>query len=270
MLKRLLNGGEESSSIIFSPGENVSDVELLNLFLQSEKNIQVILTDNLDGLRHNSVLKIFQTLDFNDTRPLKDIVTDIGLPRSSCVVIKSLSGLLLHYSPTEVARLIKFLEVACKRVYCVIHEDCVDVEVYQCISKLCSTYLNIQHLSTKKDTKLCSIIHRKPSGKIVRSKEVFTIKAGHIDIETYEENKVVEEEAEDITDTLTTFKIGTNKSEKEVKNNLVLPFYTDQQKSNFQAGEVKLHDSVADNRIYYEPDSGDDWDDEDPDDDLDL
>ena len=51
---------------------------------------------------------------------------------------------------------------------------------------------------------------RKPSGKIVRSKEVFSIKAGHIDIETYEENKVVEEEAEDITDTLTTFKIGKN------------------------------------------------------------
>jgi len=171
---------------------------------------------------------------------------------------------------TEVARLIKFLEVACKRVYCVIHEDCVDQEVYQSISKLCSTHIDIHHLPTKKDNKVCSIVHRKPSGKIVRSKEVFTIKAGNIDIQTYQENKVVEEETEDITDTLTTFKIGTKKSEEEVKNNLVLPFYTDHQKSNFQ-GEVKLHQSETEsNRIYYEPDSGDDWDDEDPDDDLDL
>ena len=35
------------------------------------------------------------------------------------------------------------------------------------------------------------------------------------------------------------------------------------------AGEVKIGGEVT-NKIYYEPDSGDDWDDEDPDDDLDL
>ena len=34
------------------------------------------------------------------------------------------------------------------------------------------------------------------------------------------------------------------------------------------SGEVKLQNES--NKIYYEPDSGDDWDDEDPDDDLDL
>ena len=53
---------------------------------------------------------------------------------------------------------------------------------------------------------------------------------------------------------------------------LVLPFYKEPQK----IGEVKIQNTgsgsqgESDGKIYYEPDSGDDWDDEDPDDDLDF
>ena len=51
----------------------------------------------------------------------------------------------------------------------------------------------------------------------------------------------------------------------------VLPFYKDTQ----IAGQVKIQGQVesksdTEGKIYYEPDSGDDWDDEDPDDDLDF
>ena len=33
-------------------------------------------------------------------------------------------------------------------------------------------------------------------------------------------------------------------------------------------GQVKISGESCNNKIYYEPDSGDDWDDEDPDEDL--
>ena len=58
---------------------------------------------------------------------------------------------------------------------------------------------------------------------------------------------------------------------KEAKEKLVLPFYTDEQKQSVvtAAGEVKIQGEVP-GKIYYEPDSGDDWDDDDPDDDLDF
>ena len=82
--------------------------------------------------------------------------------------------------------------------------------------------------------------------------------------------KIIEEE--ELIDNLTTFNLETTKdTEKKAKDNLVLPFYKDTQ----IAGQVKIQGQVeskseTQGKIYYEPDSGDDWDDEDPDDDLDF
>lgn len=82
------------------------------------------------------------------------------------------------------------------------------------------------------------------------------------------------EEEEDLIDNLTTFNLETTKDkEKKAKDSLVLPFYKDTQ----VAGQVKIQGQAENKsetetagKIYYEPDSGDDWDDEDPDDDLDF
>ena len=112
---------------------------------------------------------------------------------------------------------------------------------------------------------------------MVTSKEVIRFDtAGNIRIEPFEEKKVKSkfndgEEADEVIEKLTTFNIGTAKNkEKEAKDKLVLPFYTDEQKQNVpSAGEVKIQGEIA-GKIYYEPDSGDDWDDDDPDYDLDF
>ena len=113
---------------------------------------------------------------------------------------------------------------------------------------------------------------------MVTSKEVIKLDVlGNIKIEPFTENKVKskyieEDDADEAIDKLTTFNIGTSKNkEKEAKEKLVLPFYTDEQKQSVvtAAGEVKIQGEVP-GKIYYEPDSGDDWDDDDPDDDLDF
>jgi len=277
MLKRLLNGGEETNSIVFCPQSGISEIQLLNLFLTNYQDVKVISTDPILGLKHTDVLNIFDILEFIDTRSLADLLKSWNISASTrtsgAVVVKSLTGLLFQYTPTQVARFIKFLEGSFKKVFCVLHEDCVESNTFDSLTKLCSTLIYIQAPpnNTNKGKKICSIIHRKGSGKIVQSKELFSISGDDkLEVEAYvhkDTTAQVQDDTEEIAANLTTFKIGTKESEAEAKSNLVLPFYTDQQKSNFQ-GEVKLQNES--NKIYYEPDSGDDWDDEDPDDDLDL
>jgi hypothetical protein len=278
MLKRLLNGGEETNCVVFCPQPGLSETQLLNFFLKDCQDVKVLTTDPLDGLKHTDLLDIFATLDFNDNRSLTELVpsswnVNSTSRSSSIVVVKSLTGLLFHYSPTQVARFIKYLEGGFKKVFCVVHEECVEPTTYESLTKLCSTIIRIQasQKNSHKGKKVCSIIHRKQSGKIVQSKELFSVTGDDkLEVEPFVHNKTqqsAEDDTEEIASNLTTFKIGTKQSEVEVKNNLVLPFYTDQQKSNFQ-GEVKVQKES--NKIYYEPDSADDWDDEDPDDDLDL
>lgn len=73
---------------------------------------------------------------------------------------------------------------------------------------------------------------------------------------------------------LTTFNLGMKKEEEKAKSELVLPYLTEEQKS----GQVRIQpnrktareSSSTVSSIYYDPDSGDDWDEEDPDEDLNI
>ena len=77
---------------------------------------------------------------------------------------------------------------------------------------------------------------------------------------------------------LTTFNLGLKESERQAKEKVVLPYWREEQKKHLNQGEEKDEEVVRINKkkgaaeptIYYEPDEGDDWDEEDPDDDLDF
>ncbi|PZC83565.1 hypothetical protein B5X24_HaOG207548 [Helicoverpa armigera] len=69
--------------------------------------------------------------------------------------------------------------------------------------------------------------------------------------------EIKEEEPEKPLPTnLTTFKIEVDQNEKIQKYNLKLPYMS------------KIHEGES--KVYYEPDAVDDWDEEDPDEDLDI
>jgi len=160
----------------------------------------------------------------------------------------------------------------------ILHQECMDDNIAEAIQQLATTNIVLEKLDESEVyPKLCKISHRKLGGKLVTSKEVFKFDTlGDIKIDSFVENKakskhIDEEDADEAIDKLTTFNIGTTKNkEKEAKDKLVLPFYTDEQKQSVAtAGEVKIQGEIP-GKIYYEPDSGDDWDDDDPDDDLDF
>ena len=159
-----------------------------------------------------------------------------------------------------------------------LHKNCLPDNVVIDLKKFFTTVIDISNTRVESvSEKVCDISHCKPGGKLVTSKELLKFDSDwSVTILPYKEvpvKKQVEEEEDDTIDKLTTFNLNTSKeAEKEAKDKLVLPFYKEPQK----IGEVKLQNTgsgskeESDGKIYYEPDSGDDWDDEDPDDDLDF
>lgn len=67
--------------------------------------------------------------------------------------------------------------------------------------------------------------------------------------------QLIQENVASLPENLTTFKISLEEKEKESRDKLVLPY---------------LPQKSGESKIFYEFDHVDDWDEEDPDDDLDI
>ncbi|KAI8442291.1 hypothetical protein MSG28_005844 [Choristoneura fumiferana] len=102
-------------------------------------------------------------------------------------------------------------------------------------------------------------VQLKKSGKIVKSEEVLTYDSRTSTLKStivIKDLNKEEEPAKLMPSSLTTFKIEMDQTEKLEKYKLKLPYM-----SKINEGESK---------VYYEPDFVDDWDEEDPDEDLDI
>ena len=286
MLPRLLSGGEESDFILLITQPSVSPADILNTFLKSCSADSVLVKtgpNQIPGAQFSKVVELKDFLGWISGIPLKfpDCVLNEVDPGKQVIVIHSITDLLLFQKPTAVANLIRQLKQKASnkaKLFGILHKDCLDDNLVEAIEQLATTNIVLEKLDeTEVYPQLCKISHRKLGGKLVTSKEVIKFDtAGNIKIEAFKENKtkskyIDEEDTDEVIEKLTTFNIATSKNkEKEAKDKLVLPFYTDEQKQSVaSAGEVKIQGEVP-GKIYYEPDSGDDWDDDDPDDDLDF
>ena len=294
MLSRLASGAEESSSILIvvsSPRDTLVTRSLVSLLLsRSGDNIVLVRTgpsasapEQFEKTNFSQVIDISDSLGWVSGSQLiwPSCVVGETSPSDQSVVIDSLTDLLIFFRQSEVTNFVrKFRQKAGKqsKLIAVIHQTCLTESALDDLRKFFNTQLDISDLSGKKVTeKICAINHLKPGGKLICSKEIIKSDSSCvIKICPFEETTVKKtlEEEEDLIDNLTTFNLETTKDkEKKAKDNLVLPFYKDTQ----VAGQVKIQGQAENKsetetagKIYYEPDSGDDWDDEDPDDDLDF
>jgi len=283
MLVRLISGGEESDCILLLSPPSSSPAGILKQFLKTSSTDAVLVSTGPNRIlpedNFSKVVELKDLLGWNSEIPLKfpDCVLKDVDPGKQVIVIDSLTDLLVFQKPTAVAHLIRKLKQKSSnkaKLFLILHKECLDDNIIEAIEQLATTTMAIHKIDDAEAyPKLCKIIHRKLGGKMVTSKEVVKMDiSGNIKVEAFKENKAkskyVDDDADEAIDKLTTFNIGTSKNkEKEAKDKLVLPFYKDEQKEN--AGEVKIQGEVP-GKIYYEPDSGDDWDDDDPDDDLDF
>ncbi|XP_026871406.2 elongator complex protein 5 isoform X3 [Electrophorus electricus] len=122
----------------------------------------------------------------------------------------------------------------------------------------------------KRDSAVAKTTQRKKSGKVMQEDNFFSIKddlilsiqnkpsqSGHVkaDLDTNEGDP-----ASNLT-----FNLRLSEAEREAKEKVALPFVFSQEKKS-----ALLRPSQSSGQIMYEPDASDDFDEEDPDDDLDV
>ncbi|XP_072036292.1 elongator complex protein 5-like [Amphiura filiformis] len=202
-----------------------------------------------------------------------------GSVRSIGVVIASITPVVIHTKIAATARELHQLvnppealgfEIA--QVIGVLHADVHEESIISAICHQASTILRLSHHMsiapvTEEPMGYCELLHKRRSGKVLRQKEGYSVDHDYGLIvfpgEILDQDIQSTLHQPDPTANLT-FNLSLRESERKAKENVVLP-YTSQQQS-IQIG----NNQRGTGQIYYEPDEADDIDDEDPDDDLDI
>jgi len=298
MLLRLISGAEETDFVLLKVTTDTPVTDILQAFLGDNQPFTLISLEgegalakyqerNISG-EEVSLHDILGWQSGNPPQPLAATVLsklEKKKEQSKVVVLDCLTELLVLKPEQEVAQLLAKLQkqlgagVQKSKLVAVLHTDCLEEELAAAVEHSATSVLKVENCLNGEE-RLVSVRHRKPGGRQVTSKELVSKgKQGGIKVRQYceKQEKVAVEEEEGVEESinkLTTFNLNTRKeSEQEAKSALVLPFYTDEQKRVAGIGEHQGQVNIPGEKkgaIYYEPDSGDDWDDDDPDDDLDF
>lgn len=168
-----------------------------------------------------------------------------------------------------------------------LHRDTVEHSVIKCLEYLSDTMINVvneddilnivekrkRSQSQKRRQRLCKIMQKKQTGKVNESVESFSLMKGVIvaaELWTrngHDEASVGPSPEEPDPTANLTFNLSLSSEEKNARGKLVMPY------TKPRHVEVKLDEGAPSKQpgyIYYEPDEADDFDEEDPDDDLDF
>ncbi|KAI9550294.1 hypothetical protein GHT06_000613 [Daphnia sinensis] len=178
------------------------------------------------------------------------------------IAIDSLSPLLMNWTVGALASALRNLQKRRVAVVALVHGDVHDKETLQALN-----YVFHCHLTVRKteDRNICSGVLRKGSGKLVDSDEYYSI-TDRWEIKDVEEvtkpspNVLVESLPKHAVPK-STFKLDLNAKEEEARSQVVLPYIRKQASS--------ATSETAKGQIIYEAEAPD-WDDEDPDDDLEI
>ncbi|CAH0402811.1 unnamed protein product [Chilo suppressalis] len=242
--------------VVLEDYENTNHLPLIQELIPQDKTVlhmfcyeqPISLWKNV--FKHNSRVIYHQELNVNDL--------DKYTSETCSILIDSVNQISLSNGWTNYLKVIKHLKASSNviKLIFILHVDCLSS-----VSKL---RINLNHIAnaviTYNSTTSCQVhILMKKSGKVVKCDEMLTydtktstLKLMPIVKDKGDESEPVKPEPEK----LTTFKIEVDQTDKLEKYKLKLPYM-----SKINQGESK---------IYYEPDAVDDWDEEDPDEDLDL
>jgi len=284
-LNQLIEGSEQSRFILIHDNKDAKGEALLVEFIK--KNVKLGNKTDLLCVERNSYVLRSLPIDTNlnvhfmsemlvkmcedptdniNADPFKLFQEVQNRPKShskSILVIDSLSLLLLLHPEKfyrELHRLLHFNKsdgIQCQ-VICLLHDDVIPSgrKISLMYERLASTNIYISQQNKQLQT---TTVHRKASGRTIEVVELLYFDQS-LNLVTKEVVKVKESHSEDDNkDWMTkdvTFKLELEEKEKQARSELVLPYLKKQTEGT---GE-----------IYYEPDATDDWDEEDPDDDLDI
>ncbi|KAJ9594888.1 hypothetical protein L9F63_013813 [Diploptera punctata] len=235
---------------------NTDNVHLHDCFtdhrgwLQSETNEEL-----QENKKDYCILSIIQQLESIKTN-------------KNVIIIDSLTPLIINIGFTKCYRELHYLSrhKNVLQCICLVHEDALPDShtVLPYLDHLATSNIRIG-IPTRgsNGNPVASITHKKLGGKIINEIEFYTIDSNcRVTSQKLEpvNDKIVEKSVE-VTDNtlpqnLTTFKLSLGNQEKQARSELVLPY-------------VRINKEKG-GKVFYQPDAADDWDEEDPDDDLDI
>lgn len=296
MLTELLQGTDAGFFLIIQDTASCSGRHLLKSFINAVLNreeavhvlgFEVSEEELKDGLKGSPI----QRLNFHNayTNPLgwtdhpafkvhqfclvelAHLVKQTSHPKPPTLVIDSLSWILRHLSPPAVCKTLQQLRKggAVRAVIGLLHADMHQRGTVGSVCHLATSVITVAP-GIRGDEAVARITKRSKSGKVMQDEEVFSIKE---DLKVIVQGKPSqlgpkqtdpEEQETDPTANLT-FNLRLSDTEREAKQKLALPFVFSKEKKT-----ALLHSGPGSGRILYEPDANDDYDQEDPDDDLDV
>ncbi|XP_062849245.1 elongator complex protein 5 [Trichomycterus rosablanca] len=191
--------------------------------------------------------------------------------KASVLVIDSFSWVLRHCDPAFICQELQKLKRggSVRMIIGLLHMDLHQQGVIGTICHLASTVISVTPASNATHA-LAKTTCRKKSGKVMQEHEFFSITE---DLTLSLENKPgqhghvqTDVDSNEVDPTLNlTFNLRLSAVEKEAKEKVALPFIFSEEKKS-----ALLRPNQGSGRIMYEPDANDDFDEEDPDDDLDV
>ncbi|GAA6216304.1 elongator complex protein 5 [Lates japonicus] len=202
---------------------------------------------------------------------LTHLVKQTSQPKPAILVIDSLSWILRHVSPSAVCQTLQQLKKggAVRAIIGLLHADMHQRGTVGSVCHLATSVITVAP-GIKGDEGVAKITKRSKSGKVMQDEEIFNIKEDLTVVVQSKPSHIgskqpdTDEQETDPTANLT-FNLRLSDTEREAKGKLALPFVFSKEKKT-----ALLHSGPGSGRILYEPDANDDYDQEDPDDDLDV
>ncbi|GJQ85396.1 hypothetical protein Trydic_g10170 [Trypoxylus dichotomus] len=223
-----------------------------------------------EGLYSKKQIPMVTTYDL--TRNLKHLKEDLTLESivenfqtPSFLFIDSIIHIIYKYGFREAYRLMHKIinNKNVLQVVTILHSDIIDEEgILDYFEHLSDFSISLETGYQETDRSRVIYRYRKPGGKVVKQVEEYYIEDGVLKVEAIKKidpEKFLRDCAEQIDPhKLTTFKISLEENEKKARDSVVLPYLPRNEKLE------------EDGSICYELDAADDWDVEDPDDDLNI
>ncbi|XP_029382507.1 elongator complex protein 5 [Echeneis naucrates] len=296
MLSELLQGADTGGFLIIQDSTNCSGQHLLTSFISAVLNrdefvhvlgFEISEEELRDGLKGSPTQRLHFHNGFTDPlgwtnhpaftvhqfnlEELTHIVKQTSQLKPATLIINSLSWILRHVSPSAVCKTLQQLKKggAVRTIIGLLHADMHQKGTVGSVCHLASSVITVAP-GMKADEAVAKITKRSKSGKVMQDEEIFNIKEDLTVIvqskpsQTGSKQPDPEEQEMDPTANLT-FNLRLSDTEREAKEKLALPFMFSKEKKT-----ALLHSSPGSGRILYEPDANDDYDQEDPDDDLDV
>ncbi|XP_014283978.1 elongator complex protein 5 [Halyomorpha halys] len=282
LLKQLLAGRKRSDFVIIKDNVDFNGLAILKSFIEEGKGrnvpIHLILSEyeltNFDLSQNIVIHKYFpdpwRLLSINDDQKNFELMVDKILNQSKLlgapvlILIDSIASILNYVDIHVLCNCIRKLttsnnkDIPVAQVVTILHSELIpeDSKEFKHLNYIATTQINL--ILDHDRRPMLDVTYRHLNGKV--QKEISCCNYNTNKELQYEIRKDPPKNKKPESDGIlvkTTFKLTLEEKEKESRSQVVLPY-------------TKTSITSVKGRIFYEPDANDDWDDEDPDDDLEI